>query len=72
MNRRMRSPLIWPPNRNDTSNFTSAAFERRAFDAVQGADRAADALRGLKHGRRVHQRLALAGFVIFDALDRRC
>src|SRR6266849_214863 len=26
MNRRIRAPLIWPPNRNDTSKLTSSDF----------------------------------------------
>ena len=68
MNSRSRSPLIWPPNRNDTSNLTSAASSAVPSISVKPADGAADALRRLKHGRRVHQRLALAGLGIFDAL----
>ena len=36
-------------------------LERRAFDVVDPADRVADALRRLEHGRRVHQGVDLAG-----------
>ena len=45
-------------------------FERLAFDVLHVADRAADALRGLEHGRRVHQRFELAGFRILDAFGQ--
>jgi len=44
--------------------------ERFAFDALHGADGAADALRALEHGRRIQQGLALAGVRIFEALDQ--
>ena len=37
---------------------------------MHGADRAADALGGLEHGRRVHQRLDVAGVGIFQALGQ--
>src|SRR5262249_20439821 len=43
-------------------------LERPPFHVVQSADGAADALRGLKHRRRVHQRLGLAGLGILQSL----
>ena len=46
-------------------------FEHLAFDLVEFAHGAADALRGLEHGRRVHQRLGLAGRGIFPAFAQR-
>ena len=45
-------------------------LQRLAFDALHGADGAADALRRLEHGRRVHQRFEFAGFRIFDAFGQ--
>ena len=70
MNSRIREPLIWPPNRNETSKETSSDFKRVAFGGVHGADGAADALGSLEHGRRVHQGFDLAGVGIFQALGQ--
>ena len=73
MNRRGRSPLIWPPNRNETSNVTSEASSARPCPTfVQLTDGAADALRRLEHGRGVQQRFGLAGLRVFQALAQRC
>ena len=56
MNRRSRSPLICPPNRNDRSNLTSDASSTLPSIRCEVADGAPDALRRLKHRRRVHER----------------
>src|SRR5262245_3176859 len=45
-------------------------FERPAFELVQVADGAPDALRRLEHGRGIHQRFELAGLGIFPALTQ--
>src|SRR5262249_55640952 len=47
--------------------FDFSGFERRTFHVLDQADGLADASRGLEHGRRVEQRLALAGLWVFDA-----
>src|ERR1700733_675289 len=46
------------------------AFQRLAFGRVDGANDIADTLRRLKHGRRIHQRFALAGFQIVVAFHQ--
>ena len=43
MKSRIGPPLIWPPNRNETSNGELGLLERRAFVGRGRADRAADA-----------------------------
>src|ERR1039458_791367 len=119
MNSRIREPLIWPPNRNDTSKLMSSdcsatppaartdlggafdeiagrvdheqphpraldlaaeqeryveidvlGLQRDAFGGVDRADRPADALRRLKHGRRVQQRFDVAGVRVFKPLGQ--
>src|SRR5262249_11805429 len=45
-------------------------FERPALDVVKLPDDMTDALRRLKHGGCVHQRLGLAGLGIFPALPQ--
>jgi hypothetical protein len=66
MNSRIREPLIWPPNRNETSKLMSSGLQCHAFGGVHRADRAADALRGLEHGRRVHQGFDVAGVRVLE------
>ena len=46
------------------------ALQRLALGLEDGADDVPDALGGLKHGRRVHQRFVLAGFGIVVALGQ--
>ena len=70
MNSRIREPLIWPPNRNETSKETSSDLSAGALGGMDVADRPADALRGLEHGRRVHQGLELAGVGVLEALGQ--
>ena len=43
MNRRMREPLIWPPNRNETSKLMSSAWS--ALPSVAWMERIADPIR---------------------------
>ena len=45
-------------------------LQRDALGGVHGADRPADALRRLEHGRRVQERLDIAGGGVFDALGQ--
>ena len=48
----------------------SSDLQRGAFGGVDAADRAADALRRLEHGRRVHQRFDVAGVRVLEALGQ--